>query len=168
MNCPRGRRAAKPDIFEDEAIKEDFELAESAAREGSKLAVNYLQLTKIYTPQVEDVNLNDVLRKTAADVRVFAADHSAWPVEVRPELDAAVTVKRLDPEQLRMAFFNLCKNAVALAEFKMRMPCCAHQLRGWPPHRIDITANGRHARDAKNLFTAQDKKQAALAWARPL
>lgn len=165
MNCLKEDvQTANPALLEDDAIKEDFDLAESAAREGSKLAVNYLQLTKIYTPQVEDVNLNDVLRKTAADVRVFAGDHSTWPVEVRPELDDAVTIKRLDPEQLRMAFFNLCKNAVeALAEFKTQNALLRIVSReDGRRTRIDIIDNGPGMPEeiASNLFTAfKTKKQ---------
>jgi signal transduction histidine kinase len=165
MNCLKeDLQDINAELFEDATIKEDFDLAESSAREGSKLAVNYLQLTKIYTPQVEDANLNDVLRRTAADMRVFAGDMSTWPVEVRAELDDAVTNKRIDPDQLRMAFFNLCKNAVeALAEFKTPnalLLITSHEEK--KRTRIDIIDNGPGMPEeiASNLFTAfKTKKQ---------
>ncbi|MBN2449094.1 MAG: HAMP domain-containing histidine kinase [Lentisphaeria bacterium] len=152
------------EAFEDETVKEDFELAESAAREGSKLAVNYLQLTKIYTPQVEDTDLNEVLRRTAADMRVFAADFSEHPIEIKLDLDDKVPLKRLDPDQLRMAFFNLCKNAVeALAEFRTENACLTIASREQPRStRIDIADNGPGMPEeiASNLFTAfKTKKQ---------
>ncbi len=106
-------------IFESEDIQEDFELAESAAREGSKLAVGYLQLTKIYTPELEEADMNDVLRKTAADIRAFASDLGGVPVKVSLDRGENIGTRSMDPEQMRMALFNLSKNAVeALVEFE--------------------------------------------------
>jgi len=165
MNCLKediGEQS--PELLQDETIKEDLELATSAAKEGSKLAVNYLQLTKIYTPQVEETSLNEVVRKTAADVRVFAESLDSWPVQVVTQLDPAVPLKSLDPEQLRMAFFNLCKNAVeALTEFKSPNAtvtiCSKEEARRT---RIDFADNGPGMPEeiASNLFTAfKTKKQ---------
>lgn len=105
-------------LFENEDIQEDFELAESAAHEGSKLAVGYLQLSKIYAPEIVDADVNAVLKKTGADVRAFAEDMEGVPVEVHLEQEAGIGARRFDPEQLRMALFNLAKNAVeALKQF---------------------------------------------------
>lgn len=153
-----------PEVFEDETVKEDFDLAVGSAREGSKLAVNYLQLTKIYTPQVEETDLNEVLRRTAAEARVFAADFTDHPIEVVTEPDPKVPIKRLDPDQLRMAFFNLCKNAVeALAEFKVENARLTLSSREQARStRIDIMDNGPGMPEeiANNLFTAfKTKKQ---------
>jgi len=165
LNClQEDLEEAHPGAMEQDPLKEDFDLAQGAAREGSKLAVNYLQLTKIYTPQLEEADLNAVLRRTAADVRVFAGDHSPWPIAVDLDLDEAVPIRRLDPEQLRMALFNLCKNAIeALAEFKTpeaRLLLVSREGGGCT--RIEIVDNGPGMPEdiAANLFTAfKTKKQ---------
>ena len=164
MNCLKEDiEDIDPSILEDEGIEEDFELAESAAREGSKLAVNYLQLTKIYTPQLEETSLNDVLKKTGADVRAFAGDFGDVPIEVKLELDPNVPMKRLDPDQLRMAFFNLCKNAVeALTEFKTENACITLRTQEHARMtRIEIIDNGPGMPEeiANNLFTAFKTKK---------
>jgi signal transduction histidine kinase len=125
LNCLREDLSdLQPDLFDNEDIREDIDLAEGAAREGSKLAVGYLQLTKIYAPECVDMDINEVLQRTAADVTAFAADHSDLPVEVALNLGDGLPRAHADPEQLRMAFFNLCKNAVeVLAEFRVDNAC---------------------------------------------
>lgn len=111
--CLRDDLAAKSaDLLADETIRDDLDLAETAAREGAELAKGYLQFTKIYSPQFRDADLNAVLAETVASVQAFA-DHHGGPGAVVVERDLAPGLPRrqLDPEQLKMAFFNLGKNA---------------------------------------------------------
>ncbi len=110
-----------PDLFQDETLKEDYDLAESTVREGAELAKGYLQFSKLYTPKFRESHINPTLTETAANVRVFA-DNLGGPgtVGVETRLDETITAREMDPEQLKMAFFNLGKNAVeALIEHKV-------------------------------------------------
>lgn len=116
-------RQCSPALLDNEAIAGDFELAESSIKEGAELARTYLQLTKIYNPNFSPVNVNDVLRETALSVRALAVELKAPNLEVSVICDEAVVVKNLDALQLKMAFFNLCKNAVeALAKYEIAQP----------------------------------------------
>ena len=110
-------------LLDDENIREDFELSESSIREGVDLATTYLQFTKIYTPHFAPTNVNDILKETAASVNVLAAKLEAKNFKVILELDRTITVKNIDESQLKMAFFNLCKNAVeTLVDHKKTEP----------------------------------------------
>ena len=112
-----------PEILDNADIKEDFNLAESAVHEGAELAKNYLQFTKIYTPDFADCNLNDILKETASSVKALAADFKLDDFSVNLQLDDRIPHRQLDAGKLKMAFFNLCKNAVeALSEFKTENP----------------------------------------------
>lgn len=116
-------RQRAPDLLADESIVGDFELAETSIKEGSELAKTYLQLTKIYNPNFEAINVNDVLNSTALSVRALAADMKAQALDVRLDLCGDMPVKHLDGLQLKMAFFNLCKNAVeALVKYEVALP----------------------------------------------
>ena len=115
--------AINSEIVENEDVKEDFNLAESAVMEGAELAKNYLQFTKIYTPDFSDCCINDVLKETAASAKALADDFKIKDFEVDLNLAPEITTDELDPGKLKMAFFNLCKNAVeALHEFKTENP----------------------------------------------
>jgi len=105
-------RQRTPDLLEDETICGDFDLAESSVREGAELAKTYLQLTKIYNPVFASVNVNDVLKETALSVRALAMEMKAPGLDVRLDCNGEMVEKKLDAAQLKMAFFNLCKNSV--------------------------------------------------------
>lgn len=116
-------RRKAPDILEDRNIMEDFELSESSIREGSELATTYLQFTRIYMPKFAAANINDVLNETASSVRALAAELGAEQLDVTLDLDPDMITRSIDVGQLKMAFFNLCKNAVeALADHKVSGP----------------------------------------------
>jgi len=116
-------RQRAEDLLGDENISNDFELSESSIREGVELAKTYLHLTKIYAPNFEPVNVNDVLRETAASVKAFASELNAVDLEIALDLDSNMGLSKLDTGQLKMAFFNLCKNAVeVLVEHKVTAP----------------------------------------------
>ncbi|MBT4823339.1 MAG: response regulator, partial [Lentisphaerae bacterium] len=146
-----------PEALENEDIQEDIKLAVEAAQSGSKLAVSYLQFTKIYNPQFEPCQLNDVLKETATDIQAFA-DTTAGKrrVTVTVELNDGIPVRDLDPGHLKMAFFNIAKNAAeALLEHDVREP----EIRlasACEDGRITVTlsdnGNGMPPEIAENLF----------------
>ncbi|MFA5322648.1 MAG: HAMP domain-containing sensor histidine kinase [Smithella sp.] len=112
-----------PAVLNEENIKQDFDLSETAIKEGANLAATYLQFTNIYSPDFSPVNINDVLAETAMLVRTLAAGLKAVDFGVKLDLDREIGVKNLDAAQLKMAFFNLCKNSVeALVEHKVPNP----------------------------------------------
>ena len=100
-----------PDLAEDEGIKEDFTLSENAIREGAEMAKSYLQLTKLYTPNFKTADINAVLKETAASLKALAGEFGIANLAVETNLDKGIMPKELDEEKLKMAFFNLCKNA---------------------------------------------------------
>lgn len=101
-----------PGLVEDATILEDFELATSSLREGAELAKTYLQLTKLYAPKFEPSDLRQLLRETAASVRALGQELGAAGLRVDVETEENIPLRDVDPGQLRMALFNLCKNAV--------------------------------------------------------
>jgi two-component system, NtrC family, nitrogen regulation sensor histidine kinase NtrY len=116
-------RKMTPAVLDEEKIKQDFELSETAIKEGANLAATYLQYTNIYSPDFTPVNINDVLAETAVSVKALAAELRAVNFSVVLDLDREIGVKNLDATQLKMAFFNLCKNSVeALVEHKVTCP----------------------------------------------
>lgn len=118
-----------PEILEDEDIKEDFDLSESSIKEGAELAKTYLQFTKIYEPHFEETNISSVLNETAASVKALASEMKAQDFDVELDVSDEIKPRSLDPGQLKMAFYNLCKNGVeALVEYSVKNP------------RISITA----------------------------
>jgi signal transduction histidine kinase len=111
------------DVLKNEDVIEDFSLAESAVHEGAELAKNYLQFTKIYTPNFEICNLNDILKETAASSKALATDFKLENFSVETNFDNSIQPSELDGGKLKMAFYNLCKNAVeVLAEHKIENP----------------------------------------------
>jgi signal transduction histidine kinase len=116
-------RQMTPAVLNEENIKQDFELSETAIKEGANLATMYLQFTNIYSPDFAPVNINDVLAETAVSIKALAAELKAVDFSVTLDLDKEIGVKNLDASQLKMAFFNLCKNGVeALVEHKVPSP----------------------------------------------
>lgn len=112
-----------PAAFDEENIRQDFELSQTAIREGTNLAATYLQFTNIYSPDFAQVDINDVMAETAVSVKALAADLKAVNFSVVLDLDRKIGVRNLDASQLKMAFFNLCKNSVeALIEHKVHDP----------------------------------------------
>lgn len=117
ITCLREDMAdAHPQILEHEAIAEDLELAEGVSREGAELAKSYLQFTKLYNPNFRETDLNQLIRESAASLRALVSEMGA-PITVETELDPSIGSRTLDPEQVKMALFNLGKNAAeVLAE----------------------------------------------------
>lgn len=110
-------RRKNQDILEDENIQQDFELSETAIREGTNIARMYLQFTNIYSPSFAPVNINDILAETAESVKVLAVELKSPYLKVTLALDKKIELMNLDASQLKMAFLNLCKNGVeALVE----------------------------------------------------
>ncbi len=115
--------ATNPELLEKENIRDDFKLAESGVLEGAELAKNYLQFTKIYTPNFESCNINDILRESASSAKTLAAGMNASGFDVRLELDENIRNRELDAGKLKMAFYNLCKNAIeAMVEYRIEKP----------------------------------------------
>jgi signal transduction histidine kinase len=98
-------------VFEEPAVKDDFGLAESSIREGAELAKQYLQLTKLYEPHFAPTRIEEVLKEVAASVRAFARELGMPAFEACQSFAPDLPVRDLDGAQLKMAFFNLGKNA---------------------------------------------------------
>jgi signal transduction histidine kinase len=154
-----------PDALASEVIREDMELAESAASEGAELAKGYLQFTKLYTPQYKDVDVNRLLTQVAAGIRVFAAENGGPSLRVVADTDDAVGLRTMDPDQMKMAVFNLGKNAAeALIECGVAEPEVRLRSRCTDEGRLAITVDdngpGMPEEIASNLFVAfKTKKQ---------
>ena len=111
------------EVMEDEDIIEDFNLATTAVEEGAELAKNYLQFTKLYTPVFEQCNINNILQDSAASIKALGLDLGIQDFSIKLNLDETIKDEELDNGKLKMAFFNLCKNAVeALHTFKTEKP----------------------------------------------
>ncbi|MDD4871655.1 MAG: ATP-binding protein [Kiritimatiellae bacterium] len=116
-------RQCSPELLNNEGIAGDFELAETSIKEGAELAKTYLQFTKIYNPKFSQVNVNDILNDTASSVRALVCEMKIPSLEVIVDCDANIPTKKLDGVQLKMALFNLCKNAVeVLAKYDIAQP----------------------------------------------
>jgi signal transduction histidine kinase len=163
LNCLREDVGElSPEALADEGVTEDFALAESAIQDGAKLAVSYLQFTKIYNPAFESAAVNPVVAETAAAIRAFAGDLGGG-VTVTAELADGLPALQLDPSQLKMALFNLGKNGVeALTTLGVESP--AIRLRTEPDDsgvRIVVSDNGpgMPPEIAQNLFVAFKTKK---------
>ncbi len=148
-----------PEVLEEEDIAEDVRLITEPAEAGSKLAIDYLQFTKIYNCSFAETSVNDLLEVVARDLTVLANEHGGdGCVTVGTELDPAVPVRQLDAEKLRMAFFNLGKNAVeAMVEHGTEHATLT--LRSAPAgERIQLSfadnGGGMPPEIARNLFKA--------------
>jgi signal transduction histidine kinase len=156
-------RQKNPALLDEENIQQDFELSETAIREGANLAATFLQFTNIYSPDFAPVNINDVLTETAVSVRALANELKAVDFTVTLDLDRQIGVKNLDASQLKMALFNLCKNGVeALVESKtptpvIRIASAAHN--GRVVVVISDNGPGMPPEIANNLFMAFKTKK---------
>jgi len=149
-------RECSAGILGHENIAGDFELAESSIREGAELAKTYLQLTRIYTPNFMPTDVNDVLGETAKSVRALAAELKVPDFNIKLDCDKDILPKNLDGGQLKMAFFNLCKNSVeALAKYKVPEPVvrlCSRGVHGKIELVISDNGPGMPKEIADNLF----------------
>ncbi|KUG24281.1 sensor histidine kinase [hydrocarbon metagenome] len=156
-------RQMSPSILNDDNIKQDFELSESAIREGANLARMYLEFTNIYNPHFAPVNINDVLAETAESVKALAVELKASNFTIELDLDKKIGLKNLDASQLKMAFFNLCKNGVeALVEHNIPDPgimISSSAQNGHTAVTISDNGPGIPREIAKNLFVAFKTKK---------
>ena len=109
-NLQRAREAS-PEQF-DEVFRESTStlLAELGALK--TIIGRFSDFAKMPAPELEPVNVNDVVREV---VQLFDAQLDAPgrpPVEAKLELDAGVGAVQADPEQLRRALRNLVLNAL--------------------------------------------------------
>jgi signal transduction histidine kinase len=109
------------------------------------------------------VNVNDVLAETAASVKALAAELKAVDLRVTLDLDKKIALKNLDASQLKMAFFNLCKNSVeALVEHKVPRPelrISSKSQKGRAVIIISDNGPGIPPEIANNLFVAFKTKK---------
>ena len=156
-------RQMSPSILNDDNIKQDFELSESAIREGANLARMYLEITNIYNPHFAPVNINDVLAETAESIKALAVELKASNFIIELDLDKKIGLKNLDASQLKMAFFNLCKNGVeALVEHNIPDPgimISSSAQNGHTAVTISDNGPGIPREIAKNLFVAFKTKK---------
>jgi len=147
----------------DSPVHEDFNLVESSVREGADLAKSYLAFTTLYELKREDTDLNAVLKAAAADAAAYAESRNTQ-VQVELRLDPALPRRSMDPGKLKMAFFNLCKNAVeAMIDYTTPNPCLtvASSIAG-ETIEVSVADNGpgMPAEIADNLFIPfKTKKQ---------
>lgn len=148
--------AGAPELMYAENIMEDFDLAESSIREGAELAKTYLQFTKIFSPKFTDASVNDVLRETASSIKAFAMELNAVDFKITTDLAPDNNLQQIDPGQLKMAFFNLCKNAVeVLVEHSVTTPAISIRSRtenGSTTITIEDNGPGMPQEIAENLF----------------
>ncbi|MFZ3056379.1 MAG: ATP-binding protein [Smithella sp.] len=156
-------RRKTPDILDDENIKQDFDLSESAIKEGANLARMYLEFTNIYSPDFTPVNVNDALVDTAESVKALAVELKASDFIVALDLDKKIGLRNFDASQLKMAFFNLCKNGVeALVEHKVpnpRLRISSAEQNGHVVLVISDNGPGMPPEIANNLFAAFKTKK---------
>jgi signal transduction histidine kinase len=156
-------RRKTPAILDDENIKQDFELSESAIKEGANLARMYLEFTNIYSPNFTPVNVNDVLVETAESVKALAVELKASDFIIELDLDKKIGLRNFDASQLKMAFFNLCKNGVeALVEHKVpnpRIRISSAEQNGHVVLVISDNGPGMPPEIANNLFVAFKTKK---------
>jgi signal transduction histidine kinase len=147
-----------PDAQTQVNIQEDFALAESALVEGAELAKTFLQYTTLDTPNFAVARLAGILQETAKAARAFASERGLKNLIIRQELADEPTPRLLDASQLKLAFFNICKNAIeALADHGARAPTLSIQsFVDGARSRVVITDNGpgMPAEVADNLFVA--------------
>jgi len=156
-------RRKTPAVLNEENIKQDFELSETAIKEGANLAATYLQFTNIYSPDFAAVNINDVLAETAVSAKALATELKAVDFSLTLDLDREIGVKNIDASQLKMAFFNLCKNSVeALVEHKVPGPeirITSADKNGCVVVMISDNGPGMPPEIANNLFIAFKTKK---------
>jgi len=157
-------RQKTPSVLEDENVRQDLELSETAIREGADLATMFLQFTNIYSPDFAPVNINEVLERTAVSAKALAAELKKGDLTVELDLDRSIGMRKLDASQLKMAFFNLCKNSVeALVEHRVPRPflrISSAAQNGCIVVTISDNGPGMPPEIAGNLFIAFKTKKA--------
>jgi signal transduction histidine kinase len=123
----------------------------------------YLQFTNIYSPNFAPVNINDVLIETAESVKALAAEFKIFDFSITLDLDKNIGLSNLDASQLKMAFFNICKNGVeALVEYKIPNPMIrisSSAQNGRAVLEISDNGPGMPPEIANNLFVAFKTKK---------
>ena len=112
LNCLADDLTASVPTWANATTREDFSLAETAVREGAELAKKYLQLTKVYEPRFEMREVAALVHEVVVSTRALVRDMGAEAIGVGESVDSGITDFRMDVEQMKMALFNLCKNAV--------------------------------------------------------
>jgi len=69
-------------------------------------------MASIYSPEFAPGNLNEIVQETAASAKALAANLAGKDFSVSTRLDPDIASRDVDARQLKMALFNLCKNAV--------------------------------------------------------
>ncbi len=155
--------AQNPAIMENAAVAEDFELAESSVRQGSELAKTWLQFTKMYQPDFEEVQITGILERVAASARALAREAGCAGFTVKLETTGEIPERQLDAAKLEMAFYNLCKNAVeALVEHNTEAPQILISCRNEDGRLLVTVADngpGMPSEIAGNLFIAFKTKK---------
>lgn len=105
-------KAFSADALEQTNIKEDLELAETSVKEGSELAKNYLQFTKLYTPNFQDIDIDAVLAEAASSAKALGQKLGMNNLTVEFIKGEEHCRRMADSGQLKIVFFNLCKNAL--------------------------------------------------------
>ncbi|MBA4389264.1 MAG: hypothetical protein C0404_14925 [Verrucomicrobia bacterium] len=113
-----------PGAFDNQVAKDDYEICANSIREGADLAKNYLQFTKLYEPHFRKIDLASTIAETAASARAFAGAIGLKGFLVQVEAPENGALEKLaDPDHLKMALFNLAKNAIeALAANGVKGP----------------------------------------------
>jgi signal transduction histidine kinase len=106
---------------------------------------------------LSECSINDILKETEASAKALAADFKMVNFSTELKLDDNIQKRELDSGKLKMAFYNLCKNAVeALSEFKIENPklTFTSELRNDGEFDISIADNGPGMPEeiAENLF----------------
>jgi len=148
---------ASPAALGQEAIREDFDLAVGAMREGAELAKAYLQFTNLYEPVFAPTDLGALRNEVAASARVLAVGTGGDGVAVNVSMPDGQTTLSADASQLKMAFFNLCKNAVeALQGHGTTFPRLTLSVVSGGGARVQVTIRdngpGMPEEIAQNLF----------------
>ena len=149
-------RDRSPGLLDDPTILGDIGLVDTAIREGADLARTYLTFTKLYEPHFEITNLNAVLGEVARSLEALAHERGASSFTVATSLSPDLPDRMLDAGKLKMAFFNLGKNAVeALVDCRTKEPV-VNISSASPGNTITVTISdngpGMPREIADNLF----------------
>ncbi len=114
----------------------------------------FSDFAKMPAPELEPINLNDVVREV---IRLFDAQIHAPgrpPVEVTLELDENLAGIEADPEQMRRALRNLILNALdAMPAEGARLTVCTENLDGKVALEVSDNGAGLTPEECERLFT---------------